>query len=898
MEYIKPEKKPSDSIRKGVMLESSERLQLTKTLDTAGLKCFDCPSCKTQFDGPKRPRKLKPFDEYLMEFSAVVPCSSHGLCMQNDVHANFRFHKLTRELHFTAKTFNRIGEIKMRLFLLLLLILTLTTPNVLAFRAGKYESDSGGLAICEPVEIKVCMDVGYNYTNLHYSKSNIFRQSEASEMVNQFFLLMTHQCDPYLKLLVCSVYAPICFPGTEYAKFFPPCRFICERVRKNCLPVIQKYDPNSKWPTLFECDQFPEYTETNQMCLHVTTPDDTQKNTLSSTSSPLTSSASSLAPVRVINNVVIPAQNSCQCSCVPPMVTITDRTNPLYDKVATGGVQDCAMSCHTPYFSKEKRILAESWITAWSVVCFAVTLITVSTFLIDTERFKYPERPVIFLSACYMFVSIGFLIRVVAGHEAVACSWNADHVLYKTTGPFLCSAVFLLIYFFGMAGALWWVVLSLTWFLAAGFKCCSESIANYSHYFHAASWLIPALKSITVLAMSSVDGDALSGICYVGNQDSRSLRGFVAIPLLVYLSLGGLFLFLGFLNMFRIRKTIRKDGKETITLEKLMGRIGLFSLLYMIPSAALVACYFYELHNAERWAQAHNCGSNNGSKCPYPAPEPEFAVFIVKYSMMLLIGVTNGVWICSGKTFTSWRQFYTRCYTCLRAPPSEDDAKVPKEVTSLSDHQHSVTSFVTSSNDLGRLDEGTPLSPHPPSNSAASSIENGGEFLKCHVMAARSSATPSDVKTGSEATRSRLSHEGVVTLNHPAMTSGERDHTTSAMTCCASGAGGESCDFYDHIQPLKNANHPWFVLCDQEGNPLIDEQSLGATFVETDQSGRIQHIHHHHHHHVAPECKCACHKPHGRQSVTKHSSKHHLRDQPKERNFRVTPPTNRNAHRS
>lgn len=31
-----------------------------------------------------------------------------------------------------------------------------------------------------------------------------------------------------------------------------------------------------------------------------------------------------------------------------------------------------------------------------------------------------------------------------------------------------CAIVFLLLYFFGMASSLWWIILTLTWFLAAG----------------------------------------------------------------------------------------------------------------------------------------------------------------------------------------------------------------------------------------------------------------------------------------------------------------------------------------------------------------------------------------------------------------------------------------------
>ena len=51
-----------------------------------------------------------------------------------------------------------------------------------------------------------------------------------------------------------------------------------------------------------------------------------------------------------------------------------------------------------------------------------------------------------------------FLIRVAASHDAVACGWQSDHVQYPHTAvPFLCGLVYFLLYFFGMAGALWYV---------------------------------------------------------------------------------------------------------------------------------------------------------------------------------------------------------------------------------------------------------------------------------------------------------------------------------------------------------------------------------------------------------------------------------------------------------
>lgn len=99
--------------------------------------------------------------------------------------------------------------------------------------------------------------------------------------------------------------------------------------------------------------------------------------------------------------------------------------------------------------------MLQVWIALWSGLCFFSTLMTLTTFLIDTERFKYPERPIVFLSACYFMVSIGYLVRVFLGHEEVAC--EGGMIRYSSTGPVTCTMVFLLVYFFGMASSIWFV---------------------------------------------------------------------------------------------------------------------------------------------------------------------------------------------------------------------------------------------------------------------------------------------------------------------------------------------------------------------------------------------------------------------------------------------------------
>lgn len=84
-----------------------------------------------------------------------------------------------------------------------------------------------------------------------------------------------------------------------------------------------------------------------------------------------------------------------------------------------------------------------------------------------------------------------------------------------------------------------------------------------------------------------VAGDILTGVCYVGLWNVEMLRSFVLAPLLVYLALGTVFLLAGFVSLFRIRTVMKHDGTKTDKLEKLMIRIGVFSVLYTVSTATV-----------------------------------------------------------------------------------------------------------------------------------------------------------------------------------------------------------------------------------------------------------------------------------------------------------------------
>nr|AID23668.1 frizzled-11 [Hofstenia miamia] len=503
---------------------------------------------------------------------------------------------------------------------------------------------------CQPITVPMCLNLGYNMTTMPNPFGQL-TQEEAGLEVHQFWPLVEINCASELKFFLCSMYVPFC--TEDYPNEIKPCRPICLRTRKGCEPIMKEY--GFEWPERMNCDHFPPRQTSEVVCMdNPNVEKDAEKNEEKPTK-PKPTDVPSKNGFDTIRNAFIPSLkfmdlSLCGCKCQPPFHAVP------HMNISTGIVNHCASPCRSPYFSVEERKFATLWVSVWSIVCLISTTIISLTFLIDMQRFTYPERPIVFLSACYLFISAGFVISLIFGHERVACDSNIiRYSIDSHPGP--CLIVFILIYYFSMASSIWWVILSMTWFLAAGMKWGSEAIANYSWWFHFVGWVLPCIQTVIVLFTKAVDGDALTGICYIGNQDRWNLFMFVITPLVVYLMIGTVFLLGGFISLFRIRHVIKQGGTKTDKLEKLMIRIGVFSVLYTVPATIVIACYFYEFRYRILWEVTFTC---NESQCLQIVPD--YTVFMLKYFMSLIVGITSGFWIWTGKTLHSWQSFFSRIF--------------------------------------------------------------------------------------------------------------------------------------------------------------------------------------------------------------------------------------------
>ena len=311
---------------------------------------------------------------------------------------------------------------------------------------------------CEGITVPMCKGIGYNLTKMP-NPFNHETQEEAGLEAHQFWPLVEIECSPDLKFFLCSMYVPICME--DYNDPLPACKSVCERAKSGCAPLMAKY--GFVWPPRMECDDLPVYGDkSGRLCM------DNRND--SANEQPTTKKVDYTykpkkkhRPQQVFNNPNVPCtgkycptnkyptrkkQPKCMCTCDESKGLVKiNRTHRLFNRgISVSVVPNCALPCNGVFASPDERYFANLWISTCSILCCMATALTVLTFLIDMQRFKYPERPIIFLSGCYLMVSIGYLIRIAVGHEAVAC--DGKIVRYDSTGPLLCTAVFLLIFFF------------------------------------------------------------------------------------------------------------------------------------------------------------------------------------------------------------------------------------------------------------------------------------------------------------------------------------------------------------------------------------------------------------------------------------------------------------------
>ena len=458
------------------------------------------------------------------------------------------------------------------------------------------------------------------------------------------FFRGTTECSQNANLFVCLSVFPKCEPalGATPARLKPPCRSLCTRVLGVCSERIRNVPDGFDVFCLLNCSRYPDRGD----CIGLDDP--------------------------LVRDLV----------ATPPPTANETRPPENSTATATGVSNETSNACPAPnnsYFGQAEREFATGWLAFWATICFISTLVTFLTFLLDPSRFNYPWRPVIYLSLAFNVHTIGYFFSLILGRTLVTCPRNQFITIsISWDWSYLpCLLVFGLLYYSMMAAFLWWLILSFCWFLTSVFKWSNESVGRLALFFHVTAWVLPLLMTISLMAARVVSADELTATCFVvrDNTDSSFLALLIGIiiPLTLFLITGVVFLVIGFVSILKIHSFMRHGGKEkeSMILEKLMIRIGVFVSVYIIPAAVMIGCFIYELQSRPSWRPVGTC-----SNCP----RPNTAIFMVRICMFLVIGVLTGVWIWSKKTLQSWLSLPQRIRNCCGHEKEFTEDKPSNEV--------------------------------------------------------------------------------------------------------------------------------------------------------------------------------------------------------------------------
>ncbi|NXF97985.1 SMO protein, partial [Eubucco bourcierii] len=363
--------------------------------------------------------------------------------------------------------------------------------------------------------------------------------------------------------------------------------------------------------------------------------------------------------------------NSGQCEA--PLVR-TDNPKSWYEDV-----EGCGIQCQNPLFTEKEHREMHVYIAAFSSVTIFCTFFTLATFVADWRNSnRYPAVILFYINACFFVGSIGWLAQFMDGaRNEIVCRADGTMRLGEPTSneTLSCVIIFVIVYYSLMSGVIWFVMLTYAWHTS--FKALGttyQPLLGKTSYFHLITWSIPFVLTVAILAVAQVDGDSVSGICFVGYKNYRYRAGFVLAPIGLVLIVGGYFLIRGVMTLFSIKSNHPGllSEKAASKINETMLRLGIFGFLAFGFVFITFGCHFYDFFNQAEWERSFReyvlCEANvtiaTQTNKPIPDCEiknrPSLLVEKINLFAMFGTGVSMSTWVWTKATLLIWKRTWCR----------------------------------------------------------------------------------------------------------------------------------------------------------------------------------------------------------------------------------------------
>nr|XP_006633522.1 PREDICTED: smoothened homolog [Lepisosteus oculatus] len=482
---------------------------------------------------------------------------------------------------------------------------------------------------CEALKYNTCLGspLPYSYTSVILAEDSSSQEEALEKLALWSGLRNAPRCWAVIQPLLCAVYMPKCDNG----KVELPSQSLCQATRSPCAIVERERG----WPDFLKCtiDRFPVGCQ----------------------------------------NEVQKIKFNTSGHCESPLVK-TDNPASWYEDV-----EGCGIQCNNPLFTDEEHSDMHVYIAVFGSITLFCTFFTLATFVADWKNSnRYPAVILFYVNACFFIGSIGWLAQFMDGaRKEIVCKSDDTMRLGEPTSTetLSCVIIFVIVYYSLMSGVIWFVMLTYAWHTS--FKALGttyQPLTGKTSYFHLITWSIPFVLTVAILAIAQVDGDSVSGICFVGYKNYRYRAGFVLAPIGLVLLIGGYFLIRGVMTLFSIKSNHPGllSEKAASKINETMVRLGIFGFLAFGFVFITFGCHFYDFFNQEEWERSFReyvlCEANVTIAVQTNKPIPECAIknrpslLVEKINLFAMFGtgISMSTWVWTKATVLIWKRTWCR----------------------------------------------------------------------------------------------------------------------------------------------------------------------------------------------------------------------------------------------
>ncbi|XP_015173735.1 PREDICTED: protein smoothened isoform X1 [Polistes dominula] len=488
-------------------------------------------------------------------------------------------------------------------------------------------------AKCVPLQNNTCMGTRLPYSSTTSDLASEYKTPKLIEEKLYLLQALRHipKCWAVVQPFLCSIFMPKCINGTVDL----PSQEMCKMVSTPCRIVFN----HTIWPSFIKCENTKLFPKS-------------------------------------CKNDIRELKFNTSGKCLKPLIP-TDNMLAIFD-----GVDGCGTQCNDPFFTSDEQKQIHSFI-AWAAgICCAFNFFTVVTFLIDWRSAnKYPALVIFYINCCFMVSCIGWLVQFTPGsRDVIVCRKDGTLRMSEPSGENLsCVVVFVLIYYSLMAAMVWFVILTYAWHMSfQALGKIQDRIDKKGAYFHLIAWCLPLVLTVTIMALGEIDGNSVTGICFVGYSNHTVRAWFLLGPLVIVLLVGGYFLSRGLITLIRLKISSQEIISERASskIRETIVRMGLFSIFTFAAVIVTCYCHIHEFQHSWEWRKSFRdymiCSITTKyadiSECKMKA-RPSVAKLQLHLFSPFFAGVLMSSWVWTGSTVHTWSRFIRRTFNSETEEP-------------------------------------------------------------------------------------------------------------------------------------------------------------------------------------------------------------------------------------